>query len=121
MMPIIFTKKMTGLLALPYRVGGYGSAATIKPRHLPQKVEKAAPIAAEDEKAAFAFLGQGSNSLSGQLVGSCTIGGLPCSNILGRAYETPEYAADGQQKFFDHKEVSSTNELRNSNVVTRHD
>lgn len=110
---------MISLFVLPYLVGGCGSSTTIQAKRPTQKVEAPAqtptptPEALQDEKAAFALLGQGSNSFSGWVaVGSCIIGDLPSSNVLGKKYETPEYAGDGQSISFKSSEVSSTQELR---------
>lgn len=112
---ITFVKKMTSLFVLPYLVGGCGSSTSIQAKVRTQKVEAPAPEdqLQDEEKQVFALLGQGSNSFNGGVaVGRCILGDLPSSNVLGKEYETPEYAGDGQTIEFKHSEVSSTEELR---------
>ena len=101
---------MTSLFVLPYLVGGCGSSTTVKAKMPPQKVETPAPApmnqSQDEEKQVLALLGQGSNSFTGGVaVGRCIIGDLPSSNVLGKEYETPEYAGDGQSIAFKHSEV----------------
>ena len=121
MRPIPSAKKMTSLFIVPYLIGGCGSSTTIQAKRLPEKVEAPAPAPdsphQDEEKQVFGLLGQGTNSLNGQLVGSCIIGDLPSSNVLGKVYETPEYAGDGQNVDFKYAEVSSSKELKKKSEV----
>ncbi len=114
---------MTSLFVLPYLVGGCGSSTTVKAKMPTQKVETPAPApmnqSQDEEKQVLALLGQGSNSFTGGVaVGRCIIGELPSSNVLGKEYETPEYAGDGQSIAFKHSEVSSNQELRKKSELS---
>lgn len=109
---------VTRVLSLFYFVGGCGGSTTIRAiKKTPSSVKiEAEPVEKRlgEEKYAFGLMGQGAVSSSGQLVGSCIVGDLPSSNILGQNNETSEYSGDGQRIEFEHKELTSTNELRKS-------
>jgi hypothetical protein len=116
---IVSIGSVSKFLCLFSLVGGCGGSTAIRAKKVPVKAQvEPAEKRLGEEKYAFGLMGQGAVSSSGQLVGSCIIGDLPSSNILGKSNETSEYSGDGQRIEFEHKELISTNELRKSLSVS---